>query len=299
MSTPESAAEFLQHRPRLFAIAYRMLGSRADADDVLQDTWLRWDRCERSSVANVGAFLTRIVTNASIDALRRAQASRVDYPGPWLPEPILDDPETLSDGEAMTDLAQTLSIALLALLEQLPPHERATFVLREALGMSFAEIAECLDANAATCRQWSKRARDHLAGIDWRTPSSGVERKLLEQFAAAMAGNDINALVQLLDPDVVLMSDGGGKVAAASRPLHGVRAVSRFFGGLAERMRGRFSGRLARMNGQWGGVVYRDGVLDSVYCLRSHEERITAIYIVRNPDKLGRLDPPDFAAGLD
>ena len=288
MTTSKADAVFLEYRPRLFGIAYRMLGSRADAEDVLQDTWLRWQRGDRSTVANVGAFLTRMVTNASIDALRRAQVSRVDYPGPWLPEPILDD-EASGDGETMTDLAQTLSIALLTLLEKLPPHERATFVLREAFDMSFAEIAECLDANAATCRQWSKRARDHLSAIDWQKSSPGIERKLLEEFAAAMAANDTDALVQLLDPEVVLLSDGGGKVTAATRPLHGVRAVSRFFGGLAERMQGRLNGQLVRVNGQWGGVVYRDGVLDAVYCLRVSQKRIATIYVIRNPDKLARL----------
>lgn len=288
MTAANGDAAFLALRPRLFGIAYRMLGSHADAEDVLQDAWLRWQRCDQSTVTNTGAFLTRIVTHASIDALRRARVARADYPGPWLPEPLVE----ADGGEAMAELAETLSIALLTLLENLPPHERATFVLREAFDMSFAEIADCLEANAATCRQWSKRAREHLAGIDWQTPSPGLERHLLERFAAAMAANDVAALVRLLDPDVVMLSDGGGKVSAATRPLHGVRAVSRFFAGLAERLHGRISGRIARVNGHWGGVVYRDGSLDAVYCLRASGERIKAVYVIRNPDKLAHLAAP-------
>ncbi len=296
MNTEPDDAFFLVQRPRLFGIAYRMLGSVAEADDVLQDAWVRWHQLDTDGINNTAAYLTRIVTNLSIDSLRRAKSIREDYPGPWLPQPIVEELETdASDGEVMTDLAKSLSVALLAVLETVPPHERATFVLREAFEMSFDEIATVLDAKPATCRQWSKRARDRLRGVDWRDSSPALDRRLLERFVTAITTNDVDGLVELLDPNVVLISDGGGKVAAARRPLHGMREVSRFLTGVSKNILSRIGGRMVKVNGDWGGLVYIDGVLDAVYSIRSQGDRISGIYILRNPDKLqmigaGELD---------
>ena len=290
MTTDTRDETFLALEPRLFGIAYRMLGSRSDAEDVVQETWLRWHDTDRQNVRNASAFLTRTVTNLSIDTIRRLETRRRQYPGPWLPDPLVADPAVeASDAESTTNLARTLSIALLAMLERVPPNERATFVLREAFELSFDEIAACLDAKPATCRQWAKRARERLAGIDWDEPAEALERQLLERFAAAIVAVDVDALLELLHPDVEMVSDGGGKVAAATRPLHGIRAVSRFFAGLAARARGRTGGRLVRVNGGWGGLAYLDGKLDAVYTLRVRDGRIGGIYVVRNPEKLDAI----------
>lgn len=282
---------FVAARPRLFGIAYRMLGTIVDAEDVVQDTWLRWHRTNRDELANPSAYLTRIVTNLSIDALRRLKAERSAYEGPWLPQPIIEEiGATPAEGEDLTMLAETLSIALLAMLESVPPNERATFVLREAFEMSFEDIAACLGAKSATCRQWSKRARDRLAGVTWNDNAPGVERDLLERFVLAMAANDSVAVLELLDPNVTLISDGGGKIEAAKKPLHGVRAVSRFLHGIAARVQGQVGGRLARINGGWGGLATINGKLDSVYSIRCEGAKIVGVYILRNPDKIALLE---------
>ncbi len=244
---------FAAQRHRLFGIAYRMLGSVADAEDVLQDSWLRWREKSAADIDNPGAYLTRIVTSVSIDALRRAQRRRETYSGPWLPEPLDLDAVHNDDGAAHLALAETLSTALLVMLEDLTAKERATFILREAFGLSFDEIAACLDARPATCRQWAKRARDRLGAVDWRNRGVQAERELLERFVVAMASGEPATMVALLDAQVELIGDGGGKVAAASKPLHGVHAVSRFLGGLAARNAAQVETRLdaGDISGRW------------------------------------------------
>jgi RNA polymerase sigma-70 factor, ECF subfamily len=283
---------FLELRPRLFGIAYRMLGSIADAEDVLQDAWLRWRAREHDVIDDNRAYLTRVVTNLSIDTLRRLKLVRDEYPGPWLPQPIIEDIDDDTSGEAMTDLAKSLSVALMALLETLPPNERATFVLREAFDLSFDEIADCLDAKPATCRQWSTRARRTMSGLKWRDSRLGLERGILERFVSAMSTSNHAALLELLDSDVELISDGGGKVAAAGRPLYGVREVSRFLIGLGKRHAGRLGGRMVKVNNDWGGIVTLNDEIDSVFSIRINDGRISGVYILRNPDKLALIGKP-------
>lgn len=278
---------FSAERPRLFGIAYRMLGSVADAEDVVQEAWLRWRGHAGDDIANPQAYLSRTVTSLSIDALRRTRRERNVYPGPWLPEPL---PDAVSDdSEAHLALAQTLSMGLLALLETLTPSERATFVLREAYGMAYDDIAAVLDAQPATCRQWHRRARGRLSRIDWRDDAPQANRALLERFLAILHQGDASALVALLDGDVELVSDGGGKAVAATRPLHGRRAVSRFLLGIAHRGRGAAHVDIVPFNGRWGAVIRFDGRLDTALSLTSHAGRVRGIYLVRNPDKLARL----------
>ena len=269
---------FLQHRDRLFGIAYRMLGSVSDAEDVVQEAWLRWQGCDRATIDNPAAYLTRIATSISIDSLRRARQRRENYTGPWLPEPLPGsfavDAVTVvpaaaggSGADAGAELAETLSLALLALLETLSPRERATFVLRAAFQMSFDEIGECLDAQPATCRQWFHRARRRLAGVDWEARQPDQERERLERFLTAISAGDPRSVVALLSEDVRLYSDGGGKVVAARRPLYGQRQVSRFLLGVAARGHGRTSVDLVRMNGGWGALIHLDGHVDTVLTL--------------------------------
>ena len=279
---------FSAERSRLFGIAYRMLGRVADAEDVVQEAWLRWRSHAGDDIANPQAYLSRTVTSLSIDALRRTRRERHVYPGPWLPEPLPDDAVS-DDGEAHLALAQTLSMGLLALLETLTPSERATFVLREAYGMAYDDIAACLDARPATCRQWHRRARARLARIDWHDEAPLAGRELLERFLATLHGGDPDALVALLDEDVELVSDGGGKAVAATRPLHGPRAVSRFLHGIARSSAAAVRVDIVRFNGRWGALVGLDGRLDTALSLASHAGRVRGIYLVRNPDKLARL----------
>ncbi len=284
---------FTTERKYLLGIAYRMLGSVADAEDVLQEAWLRWRTHAGDDIRNPRAYLGRTVTLLSIDALRRARRERGVYPGPWLPEPFPDAPgddgEDAADGEAHLALAQTLSMGLLALLETLSPSERATFVLREAYGMAYDDIAACLDARPATCRQWQRRARARLASVDWHDEAPQAGRALLERFLATLHGGDAAALVALLDDHVELVSDGGGKAVAATRPLHGPRAVSRFLCGIARRGGATVRVDIVRFNGRWGALVGLGGRLDTALSLASHAGRVRGIYLVRNPDKLARL----------
>ncbi|MFT4582063.1 MAG: RNA polymerase sigma-70 factor (ECF subfamily) [Gammaproteobacteria bacterium] len=283
---------FLELRPRLFGIAYRMLGSIADAEDVLQDHWLRWRARDPDLIDNNTAYLTRVVTNLSIDTLRRLKLVRDEYSGPWLPPPVIEEFDDDTSGEVMTDLTKSLSVALMALLETLSPNERATFVLREAFELSFDEIADCLSSKPATCRQWSTRARRRMSGLKWRDSSPGLERGILERFVGAMSTSNHTALLELLDSDVELISDGGGKVSAARRPLYGSREVSRFLIGLGKRHAGRLGGRMVKANNDWGGIVTINDEIDSVFSIRISDGRISGVYIVRNPDKLALVAKP-------
>lgn len=289
-----STDTFVAHRDRLFGIAYRMLGTVSDAEDVVQECWLRWQAQNPAAIDNPAGYLTRIATSISIDALRRERRRRELYAGPWLPEPL---PENFRPGSATSaatgasaedtvELAQTLSLALLALLETLRPNERATFVLRSAFQMSFDEIGACLDAAPATCRQWFHRARGRLGTIDWAEREPDRERERLERFLSAIAAGDAAGVVGLLSDDVCLLSDGGGKVIAATRPLNGARAVSRFLLGVAARGSGRTEISFTRVNGGWGALIRLDGRIDTVLTVSGAGERIGTICLVRNPDKL-------------
>jgi RNA polymerase sigma-70 factor (TIGR02957 family) len=224
-----SAEVFEAQRPRLVSVAYRMLGSVAEAEDVVQEAWLRWDRTERSEIADVRAFLIRVVTRLSIDRLRRLKARRESYVGPWLPEPLLVGEDPSHDVE----LAESVSVALLVVLETLSPLERAVFVLREVFNYSHAEIGDIIGRNEATVRQLARRARDHVQARRARYDADQTTRqKVTEQFLAACNNGDMSALMAVLAPGVTLYADSGGFVRAPRRPIIGADRVARFFLGV-------------------------------------------------------------------
>ena len=278
---------FAAHRGLLFAVAYRILGSAADAEDAVQDAWLRWSAADRSAVADPKAYLVRIVTNVALDRLRSAAARRETYIGPWLPEPVHTD---------VTDDGESVSMALLLVLENLSPLERAVFVLREAFGFGYAEIADAVQRSEETVRQAAHRARGHVRSRRPRFPASRErQRAVTERFFAAAAGGDLNALMDLLAPDVTLWTDGGGRVRQAMRPVTGADRVAAWFGGVAQRSYEGVSpadmtAEMTELNGSLGLVFRGAGrVIATVTFDLGADGRITQLYNVANPDKLGAV----------
>jgi RNA polymerase sigma-70 factor (ECF subfamily) len=286
------AGAFAEHRDLLFSVAYRILGSAADAEDTVQDAWLRWAAADRSQVADPKAYLVRIVSNVALDRLRSAAARRETYVGPWLPEPILTS-GGLGDAAAAAEAADSVSTALLVILETLTPLERAVFVLKEAFGFSHAEIAVALDRSEDAVRQAAHRAREHVQARRPRFhPDPALQREVTEVFLSAAAGGDINALMHILAPDVTLWTDGGGKVRQAMRPLSGASRVAAWFAGVASRPYegvdpADMSMELVELNGR-PGIVFRgaDRVIATLSLDIDEVGRIAGIYNVANPDKL-------------
>ena len=278
---------FEEHRGTLFGIAYRMLGSVADAEDVVQEAWLRWDGA-RADVDNPRAYLARTVTNLALNHLSSAAVRREEYVGPWLPEPLVTEPDAAEDVER----AESVSLAMLVVMETLSPLERAVFVLKEVFGFPYAEIARLLDRSETSVRQLGHRARSHVQARRPRYAAPDEVRDVTERFLAACLGGDLNQMLELLAPDVTAWTDGGGKVQAALRPLHGADKVSRWLLGVmarqveAEAETGGVDARLADVNGQPGAVVLIGGEPDAVAAVDVADGRITAIRLVRNPDKL-------------
>ena len=283
---------FEANRGLLFSVAYRMLGSVADAEDIVQDTWLRWASADRSHVEDAKAYLVRIAGNLAVDRLRSAQVKRESYVGPWLPEPVLTSPDVADD----VARAESVSVAMLIVLETLSPLERAVFVLREVFGFPFSEIAEVLDRSAPTVRQLAHRAREHVQARRPRITTAREERKAaVERFFAAARGGDINELMAVLAPDVTLWTDGGGKVRAALRPLQGAEKVAAWLVGIQRRpWQGTLVTELviepAELNGGPGLIAYADGVPVSALTAEiDGDGRVTAIHAQANPDKLQSL----------
>ncbi|MGI5151173.1 RNA polymerase sigma-70 factor [Plantactinospora sp. CA-294935] len=281
--TQERLERFEANRRRLFGVAYRLLGEASEAEDVVQDAYLRWERSD--AVVSPEAWLTKVVTNLCLDRLTSARAQRERYVGPWLPEPVgtgggaLDPLETVEQRES-------LSLGMLVLLERLTPPERAVFVLREAFGHSHREIAEILEANEPHVRQLYRRAQQHVAEARKRfTVPPAQARKLLEQFLAAALGGDVPALERMLAEDVVAWADGGGKAPAMRRPLAGRAEVLRYLlilGGYAQRIRMTPD----VVNGEPALVLYLDGQLAGVTVPEFDGDRIVALRTITNPDKL-------------
>ncbi|MFI6801287.1 RNA polymerase sigma factor SigJ [Streptosporangium canum] len=277
------ATEFDAIRPRLVGVAYGLLGSLDEAEDVVQDAWLRLGRTDRAEIQDVTGWLVVTVSRLALDVLRSARVRREEYVGPWLPEPVV----TEADPSDRVTLAESMSMAMLVVLESLSPAERTAFVLHDVFGLSFQEVAQAVGRSPAACRQLAARARKHVAA---RAPRFDVDadehRRVVEAFARASTGRDIDALLALLDPDVVLRSDGGGLVTAARRPVRGAGRVSRFLAGVTERFGdgGRFTP--ATVNGRPGLLRFRNGTLSGVYGLTVAGGRITEIHIVVNPEKL-------------
>ena len=280
---------FVTHRSLLFTVAYEMLGSAADAEDVVQETWLRWadlGDAAREEVRDPRAYLLRIVTRQALNRLRTVARRREDYVGEWLPEPLLTSPDVAEDVE----LAESVSIAMLTVLETLGPAERAVFVLREVFDVPYDEIAEALGKSPAAVRQISHRARRHVAA---RRPRTGVsraeQRQVVERFLAALATGDVRGLMDVLAPDVVLVADGGGLAPAARRPVEGVERVAALLSRLNTLAPDAEVGTLP-LNGAIAARIDLAGELDTAVTFVVEDGRISRIYAIRNPHKLGRLD---------
>ncbi|AXE76671.1 RNA polymerase sigma factor SigJ [Streptomyces atratus] len=282
---------FEDHRPVLTGVAYRMLGRIADAEDVVQEAWLRWSSASREEVREPRAFLVRIITRLAIDRLRQVQSRREAYVGPWLPEPLVTDfGPTVPDAAEQAVLADSVSVAVLVVLESLSPLERAVFVLREAFGFPYAEIAATLDRTEAAVRQLAGRARHH---VEERKPRYDVDparrRDLTERFLAAAAGGDIEKLLALLAPDVRLVGDSGGKSKAPLRIIESADKVGRFLFAVTHEQTQDLDIRFLELNGAPGLLVLSDGKPDSVFQVDVRDGLIQCIYIMRNPDKLTSL----------
>lgn len=277
-------------RKRLLGLAYRMLGSRAEAEDVLQDAWLRFNAAR--PVGNREALLTTIVTRLCLDRLKSAAARRESYVGPWLPEPIVDTQALAPD--AATELADDLSFALLLTLERLSPGERAAFLLHDVFDMPFTEVAAVLDRNEAACRQLASRARRAVQRARPASrPSDEAHSRLLVAFGMALASGDVDALARLLHEDAVLMADGGGKVMTARNPIRGADRIARFFVGISRKFGRRMPilrSELSAINGSVAVVIWYAENIGQVMTIDSDGERITAIYVVSNPEKLRFMD---------
>ncbi|WP_314222232.1 RNA polymerase sigma-70 factor [Streptomyces zaehneri] len=277
---------FVAHRNLLFTVAYEMLGSAADAEDVLQETWLRWIDVDLAQVRDRRAYLVRITTRQALNRLRTMTRRREAYIGPWLPEPLLTTSDVAQDAE----LAESVSMALMLVLETLSPTERAVFVLREAFDVGYDEIAAAVDKSPAAVRQIAHRARKH---VDARRPREVVSpretRAALESFRRALDTGDLQGLLDVLAPEVVLLSDGGGVKQAARRPVVGADKVARFVIGGAGRVDATITGELALVNGHPALLVRLDGEYDGVMAVRVEDARITGIYYIRNPEKLTRV----------
>jgi RNA polymerase sigma-70 factor (ECF subfamily) len=287
MSTDQQT--FADYRSLLFAIAYRILGTAADAEDVVQDAWFKWSAADRAQVADPKAYLGRIVSNLSMDRLRSSQRQRETYVGPWLPEPTLTTPDNLAT-------AESVSIAMLVVLETLSPLERAVFVLKEAFDFSYAEIAEAIDRSESAVRQAGHRARGHVQARRPRFETNHTEKRYItERFFAAATGGDINRLMELLAPDVTLWTDGGGKVRQALHPILGNEKVAAWITGTIKRPYegvdiADMAAEVVDINGEPGIVFTSAGrVIATLTVDLDGDGRIATIHNVANPDKLGAI----------
>jgi len=283
-SRPRSPDPLAPHRKRLLGLAYRMLGSRSDAEDIVQDAYLRFAAAE--NVGNAEALLVTIVTRLCLDQLKSARSRREVYVGPWLPEPVFDA-ESLS-AEAATELADDLSFALLLSLDRLSPLERAAFLLHDVFDRPFAEVADTLGRSEAACRQLATRAR-RAVREDHPPPPAAPDNhaRLLSAFCEAAASGDVTALSDLLRADAIAITDGGGHKQAALNPIHGADKIIRFLVGIGGKNAGRdIRAEPITINGSTGVLVYLDGEIDHTLSLAIDGDKIVAIYIVRNPDKL-------------
>ncbi|WP_217144979.1 RNA polymerase sigma-70 factor [Streptomyces sp. AC627_RSS907] len=282
----DSATEvFVAHRNLLFTVAYEMLGSAADAEDVLQETWLRWVGVEPGTVREERAYLVRIVTRQALDRMRALGRRKESYVGPWLPEPLLTSPDVAEDVE----LADSLSMAMLLVLETLTPVERAVFVLREVFELDYDEIAEAVGRSPAAVRQLAYRARAHVAARRPRgTVSPAQTRAALEAFQRAVETGELQSLLDILAPDVVALSDGGGIAHALRRPVVGADEVARLLAGGWWKRDAERSVEPVQINGGPGLLVRLNGQVDGVVAVRVENGYVTGAYHVRNPEKLSR-----------
>jgi RNA polymerase sigma-70 factor (TIGR02957 family) len=280
---------FEEHRDLLVGVAYRVLGRVTDAEDVVQEAWLRWTSVDPSEVANPRAFLVRVTTRLAIDRLRRLKARRESYVGPWLPEPVLTGHDVAED----VALAESVSMAMLVVLETLSPLERAVFVLREAFGMQYAEIGEVIGRKEEAVRQLGRRARYHVRerGVRFETDRE-TRQRVTERFLEAAVGGDVEALMEVLAPGVTLVADGGGRARAPLRPVHGADKVARFLVAVATRPGQDVQARLAQVNGGPGIVVVSDHGPVAALVLDLAGGMVRTVHLVANPEKLAGVRAP-------
>jgi RNA polymerase sigma-70 factor (ECF subfamily) len=286
-------ATFDQYRSLLFSIAYRMLSSVADAEDMLQETFIRWQQSTEQDVRSPRAFLVTIISRLCINHLQSARLQREDYPGEWLPEPIMTGPG--SDPFGIIRVDESLSMAFLVLLERLTPVERAVFLLREVFDYDYSEIASIIRQTQVNCRQILRRARQHVAAARPRfEPAKPTGDDLLASFLEAIGTGEMHRLIDLLSKDVVLHSDGGGKAIAVPNEVRGPDKVARgILGGLQRLVPKTLVRKLTQINGEPGLVNYLDGKPHSVLTIDIEGDRIRAIYVITNPEKLAHLPPLD------
>jgi RNA polymerase sigma-70 factor (TIGR02957 family) len=294
---------FDRHRRLLFSVAYQMLGSVADAEDVVQDAWLRWSAADRADVIDERAYLVRIVSRLALDRLDSARARRESYVGPWLPEPLLTGRAPVAsappaaDPEDAAELGEQVSLALLVVLETLSPAERAVFVLREAFGMSTAEVAAALGRSEAAVRQMTHRAREHVQARQPRFDTDrAAQREVTERFLAAAVGGDVETLLAAMAPGVVLLADGGGKVTAARRPIVGADKVARFLAAVGPQGADLPGLRVevSELNGAPAVVAWTDEGPFMALQLVLADGLVEQVLYVANPDKLAGLVVPFF-----
>jgi RNA polymerase sigma-70 factor (ECF subfamily) len=279
-----TAGVFEEHRSLLFTIAYEITGTVTDAEDVVQESFLRWSGVDAEAVQNPRAYLAKTVTRQALNSLRAAQRRREDYIGPWLPEPVVTAPDVAENAV----LRESLSFAMLVVLETLTPDERAVFVLREVFDFPYAEIAEATDKSPAAVRQIASRAKAHVRA---RQPRFEVDarqqRAVADRFLTALLGGDMQSLMDVLAPGAVLLSDGGGKVTAARKPVTGADNIARFLTGIAKTPLPDLRVESSSLNGMPALIIYSGDRVDLVALVESSNEKVTGIYLVRNPDKLG------------
>lgn len=279
------AETFEAHRRHLFRVAYHMLGTVSDAEDVVQDAFLRWQRADHATITTPRAYLTTAVTRLAIDRLRHLHARREAYVGPWLPEPLVQPLDTNP-----TELADTVSLALLVVLETLGPIERAVFLLRTVFEYDYPAIADIVERSTANCRKIFQRARQHVdAGEARYTPTPAHHQAVTQHFMAAMQSGELGKLMAVLTDDCVLQSDGGGKVSAARVPIVGANKVARFLLGIMRKAPPSFQPHRCRVNGTPGLVMTIGGAIDSVMTWTVQDERVAAVQILRNPEKLAHV----------
>jgi RNA polymerase sigma-70 factor (TIGR02957 family) len=278
---------FVRHRNLLFTVAYELLGSAADAEDVLQETWLRWAGVDLDEVRDERAYLVRITSRQALTRLRTLRRRRETYIGPWLPEPLLTSPDLAADVE----LAENISIAMLLVLETLGPTERAVFVLREVFDVGYDEIAEVVDKSQDAVRQIAHRARAHVAARRPREVASEAQtRAVLEAFQRAIATGDVSGLLEVLAPDVVGLSDGGGVKQALPQPIVGADKLASLYRAGLKKVGSAMSSEPVEVNGRPALRIRLDGELDGIMAFRIEGGLVTALYYVRNPEKLSRVE---------
>ena len=282
-----AAVVFAELRPRMFGIAYRMLGSAAEAEDVVQDAWLRWQNCDRSAVENPGAYLATTITRLAINATQTARARRETYIGPWLPEPV----DTSADPYLGAERAEALEFAVLLIMERLSPNERAAYVLREAFDYPYGHIAEILQLREPAVRQLVSRARKRVAGERRSAAPAAEQRELLTAFLTAARSGDVAALERLFAADVTSYSDGGGNARASRIPVRGAGTVAKYIRAFANRFWIGVEVDLGTFNGQQSALLRRDGDVFAVLSLTTSASGIRHLLWMMNPDKLGAVRP--------